>query len=352
MVIATILIAIIMVLMFGVQVPFTGTPKITIEVKLPGAAGIMEGTPVKKYGVTIGRVEKVVITDDGPVVTVSVDDDKLRKGDKCRVKSSIIGGDATLEFLSSHETAKQPFLKSGTTVEGVVSPDPIQMMADLATMVTSLEGDVKSALGSVETAGTQVGKLAENLNKVFDGTDGEEMQGLTKKAEETLDSVTLAMNSISNIFGDEKVQADLKKALSDMPELMTTTKKTLEDFQTAVETANENMENLKGFTGPLGDHGAEIVNDLRDSAGLIDELLTQVTSFTKALNSSEGTIGQLVHNPGLYQKLERAAGNIERTSQRLRPIIEDVRIITDKIARDPGGELGVRGAFRRSSGIK
>jgi hypothetical protein len=35
----------------------------------------------------------------------------------------------------------------------------------------------------------------------------------------------------------------------------------------------------------------------------------------------------------------------------LRPIVNDVRVITDKVARDPG-RLGVRGIFQQSSGIK
>ena len=51
-----------------------------------------------------------------------------------------------------------------------------------------------------------------------------------------------------------------------------------------------------------------------------------------------------------YQKLNRSAENIEEVTSRLRPIVDDVRIFTDKIARDPGGELGVRGALRRQQG--
>ena len=53
----------------------------------------------------------------------------------------------------------------------------------------------------------------------------------------------------------------------------------------------------------------------------------------------------------LYQNLNRAAINVERISRQLRPIVNDVRIFTDKIARDPG-RLGVRGALRKPTGIK
>jgi phospholipid/cholesterol/gamma-HCH transport system substrate-binding protein len=48
----------------------------------------------------------------------------------------------------------------------------------------------------------------------------------------------------------------------------------------------------------------------------------------------------------LYDRINRAAGNVEEATQRIRPILEDVRIITDKVSRDPR-MLGVKGALDR-----
>ena len=75
-------------------------------------------------------------------------------------------------------------------------------------------------------------------------------------------------------------------------------------------------------------------------------------TFGKKINSNEGTIGQLVNSPDLYQNLNRAAENIEEMSRQLRPIVNDARVAIDKVARNPR-MLGVQGALdRRSSGIK
>ena len=76
-----------------------------------------------------------------------------------------------------------------------------------------------------------------------------------------------------------------------------------------------------------------------------------VSDFGRKLNSGEGTFGQLMRSPDLYQHLNSAANNIEQSTCELKPIIADARVFSDKIARHPE-LLGVRGAIQKSSGTK
>ena len=81
-------------------------------------------------------------------------------------------------------------------------------------------------------------------------------------------------------------------------------------------------------------------------------MLSQLVQFSEALNNREGTLGQLLHDRQLYDQISASMSNIEHLSRRLRPILEDARVFTDKVARDPG-RLGVKGMLdRRQSGIK
>jgi len=76
-----------------------------------------------------------------------------------------------------------------------------------------------------------------------------------------------------------------------------------------------------------------------------------LVTFTEAINSGEGTLGKLVYDPAMYEELSDTVGTVQELIKKLRPIISDVRIFTDKIARDPR-ILGAKGALdRRPSGM-
>ncbi len=62
-------------------------------------------------------------------------------------------------------------------------------------------------------------------------------------------------------------------------------------------------------------------------------------------------MGRLIRDPDLYEKLDRTMGNVQQLTQDLRPIISDMRVFSDKIARHPE-MLGVRGALERNAGTK
>jgi len=82
----------------------------------------------------------------------------------------------------------------------------------------------------------------------------------------------------------------------------------------------------------------------------LDNALVQVEAFGKTLNNSDGSLKRFIEDDDIYYQFRRTIENVEQASAKIRPILDDVRIFTDKIARDPR-ELGVRGALgKRPSG--
>jgi phospholipid/cholesterol/gamma-HCH transport system substrate-binding protein len=79
--------------------------------------------------------------------------------------------------------------------------------------------------------------------------------------------------------------------------------------------------------------------------------MTEVNRFVVAINNENGTVRRLLEDEDLYWQIRRTVENIEQATARVRPILDDVRIFTDKIARDPR-QLGVKGALSsRPSGL-
>ena len=165
-----------------------------------------------------------------------------------------------------------------------------------------------------------------------------------------MDSFQLAMNNINTLVGDEQMRADLQASLSGVPLLIEETRLAVSKYSAVADKADKSLTDAQEFTeslGELGDASGQMAANVDAITRKLDRLILDLLTMSDAINNQEGTLGLLIHDPEMYQRLNRAAGNVEQVSYRLRPIVEDVRVFTDKIARDPR-QLGVRGAIERN----
>jgi phospholipid/cholesterol/gamma-HCH transport system substrate-binding protein len=330
----------------------------TVLITFPRAPGVTVDTPVRKSGIQIGRVSDVELQSDGEVLlTLRIDKHyKLHTNEVCRISTgSLVTGDAVLEFVNpTDEPLSEEWIQNDEYMtNGVVETNPFQALSDM-------QGEIALALNSIEGAGREVTTLARRMNTLME-TKEDQLGGIVDKTELALDSFNRAMTSFESVFGDPELQGQLRDSLAGLPQLfadardtLAITQKTLDGFARVSVRAEQNLANLEEFTAPLGERGEMISQNLASSVKNVDELLTNLVRLSRAINSQQGTIGQLIHNRELYDKFNRAAEQLEASSRKLQPIINDVRIFTDKIARDPR-QLGVKGALDQrpaGSGLK
>lgn len=352
-VLAAALITAFLVARFG-DLPLPGAGTYTIFVKFPYAPGVTPGTPVRKSGVQIGRVTDVELLDTGGVrITTEIESNqRIFDTETVRISTASVLGDAIIDVVPS-----RPDLPAGNPLEdrteilnGVVAGNPMDVLVNLET-------DMRGALGSISRAGTEVEVVARNVNTAL-GNNEDQLPRLTQKAERALDQFSQAMTSINDVFGDEQMRAGVRQTLRDFPAFMQEARGTLrkadeafDGFKTVSERASRNLANLENFTKPLGERGPQLVDNLDGSLANINELLEQLVTFTDGLNSRQGTLGRILHDDVLYRRLDNTLANAEEISSKLRPILDDIRIFSDKIARDPR-QLGLKGALdRRPVGV-
>ncbi|MCI0361906.1 MAG: MlaD family protein [Planctomycetaceae bacterium] len=352
-VLAAALITAFLVARFG-DLPLPGAGTYTIYARFPYAPGVTEGTPVRKSGVQIGRVTSVeLLKPAGVRITTEINNGiPIVDTETCRISSASVLGDAIIEFVPSRlDLPPGNLLEDGTEiVNGVVGGNPLDVLV-------SLETDMRGALGSISRAGTEVEVVARNLNTAM-GNNEDQIPRLAQKAERALDQFSQAMNSINEVFGDEQMRAGLKQTLRDVPAFMQEARGTLrkadeafDGFKSVSDRASRNLENLENFTKPLGERGPQLVDNLDGSLANINELLEQLVVLTEGLNSRQGTLGRILHDDVLYRRLDNTLANAEEITSKLRPILDDIRIFSDKIARDPR-QLGLKGALdRRPTGV-
>ena len=389
LVVASLVITIILILFFGAAPNFLAR-RYEITINFDRAPGVETDTPVRKNGVKIGRVTKVKLvesqgndtTNPGVNLTMELDSEyKIRASEVAKItQGSLITGDNVIEFVQSSDeerlrrfdgSAGSP--KDGTldTNEqaiansvlaqgdylgegaGKVDPDPFDALL-------KMQESFGPTLASIQRASDQVNGLASDIRQVVGVGDGSgPLQKLSKKAEETMKNVDDTLNAFETILSDPKLQAAISATAERLPELikeaegvMTQTKKTIASFEGVGKAAEETMKNVSDFTKPLGEKGDKIVTDALRTMNNLDALLADIRQVTSKVNNSQGTIQKLLEDDQLYFSFVRTLENVEMLTHRMQPIVEDARIFSDKLARDPSQLIGVRGVINgRGAGL-
>ena len=347
---ATLLILAILIVMNSDSSWSPFSEKYQIQVMVDQAPGVAPNTPVRRRGILIGRVADVIDTDDGALITINVDEGKeVKSNEIARVQASLIG-DAVIEFVPDQPQPNAQPVAPGTVVRGIHNPNPLDLMANL-------QGDLKQTIVSLGRAGDEVATLANRMNVVLGDNDMERLTRLVESTEKGMREFTQTMENLNEILGDEQFRQQIKDGIAQLPSVVSDARAIMQGLETAVASADQNLKNMQGFTGPLGERGEEIVASLEKSAINLEKLLGEVALFTTSINNSKGTVGMLIHDRQLHDQavmtlndVQQIVANLDAMSRKLRPILDDVRVFTDKIARDPGRLA--RGAVRRETPIK
>ncbi len=352
----TIVIAIVLVLLVGDFGWFREHYNLTID--FPRAPGVKVDTPVRKNGVLIGRVTDVQLLrpeDDpgnGVRVEVSIESDyPVYQDEVCRVGTGTLLGDAVLEWIpASGQNLSTERIPPDEVVNGIYQSDPLEVVADL-------QRGLNTVITSVTQTSDDIGKLSRRLDGLI-GDNEDQIRRLLTQSEDTLKRIGDAADNFNGIVGDPQLREELQQGLREIPQFAREAREAAQHMQETLTVLDRNLNNLEGFTGPLGERGEQILTNadqmffkLSNSAENLDELLGNLVRFTRSMNNREGSLGRLLNDPTLYNDLVNLTGEVNRLAIELRPIIYDARVFSDKIARDPG-VLGVSGALQNNDRSK
>jgi phospholipid/cholesterol/gamma-HCH transport system substrate-binding protein len=310
------------------------------------APGITPGSPVYKSGVLIGRVEEVRLVNDSSGVEVYVQlegDNIIYQHETPHLVRDLLG-DSRIEFVwGEYEGEKVEVKSDSPPLQGVTTVDPMQFVGEMAVKI-------ETALDSVTEAGNKMGTVLDNVNVILGAGNPQSMQARIQQIDELLATTSDAMESFSvlaqgmeQIIGDPVVQENLHQALIDLPESM-------DKILVAIESASESMGEISEITGPFADKAAGIASNLDSSAAKLELIAENVLVFTDALAQGDGTIGRLVNDPEIYDRLNRSARNIEQLTVEAKPVLDDARVLMSELRRDPGAHLGARSLFNPGGG--
>ncbi len=385
LVLASSVIGIILVFFFG-AIPNFLISHYTVTINFAAAPGVEIDTPVRKSGVRIGRVVGVKLQDDDEGVNLTLELEsryRIRAGEVARIQTgSLITGDAVIEFLPATRNSLLTRFDGvgGGLKDGNLQAEEQEMAAaylkdqdyltggevakDPLDSVLSMQENFSTTLQSIDVAGKEISMLARDVRTLMGTQDGS-VPNIVKKAEQTIDNFNQTLDAVEAILGDPKLREALIASIEQFPEVVRKssevidqTKLTLKNFEnvgvaaeSALKNAEQALDNVTQITDPLAERAPEAVDDVLRTVDNLDALLLDLRRFSSRLNSGNGTVARLIEDEQLYVQLVQTLENVEQLTQRLQPIVEDVRVFSDKIARDPR-QLGVRGALdARGSGL-
>ena len=392
LVIASLVIVIILILFFGAAPDFLAK-RYQVTINFPEAPRVETDTPVRKNGVKIGRVTNVELLgvddqgeDRGVNLTLELDvKHKVRASEVARiVTDSIITGDAVIEFVRGNEANRlarfdgvggsprdglldtnerqiaEAFLANGDYSgdgAGQVAPDPLAALLTMQDSFATMQNEFIQTAASIQQTSNQINGLASDVRDVMGSGDGP-MRQLAKRSEETMMNLNETLDAVEVLFSDPALRQAINTTSERLPQLineaegvMSQARSTLASFEGVGRAAEDTMKNVAEFTEPLGANGDKIVADALRALNSLDAMLADVRQVASKVNNSQGTVKRLLEDDQLYFSFVRTLENVELLTRRVQPIVEDVRIFTDKVARDPR-QLGVRGALDgRSTGL-
>jgi phospholipid/cholesterol/gamma-HCH transport system substrate-binding protein len=305
---------------------------------------------VRQAGKRIGQVREVRFNEQRGGVDVLAEIDRevrLFADARPRILATLLG-DAVIEFIPGRPPS--PVLSDGDKVDGEVAPDLMQVVHDMQSMSVELQEKVAGALDSIADTAEQWNDVGARLSRVLDDND-ERLAQVLDQTSQSLTTFQQAMDDARAVLGDRELQENMRVTFEKLPELADMTRETLTAMRATLAKADENLENLKGVTGPLSQRTDSLLKNLDDGGVKINILMSELTDFTRQLQNERGSFHQFVNNPNLYHNLDQAARSLNLVLQTMEPASRDLRIFADKIARHPE-LIGIQGYLQGSSGIK
>lgn len=337
-----------MMFQFGDVRGFWEHPQL-IVINFDRAPGIHASSPVRKSGIRIGKVREVELIANGQGVRVELEIDEgyvLREDAQPQIVRSLLG-DASIDFVPGKSRVR---MKPGAVLVGKAPDDPMQT-------VMKLEERLSSTVEAIEETSREWQKVGQNVNALVETNRGS-LGMVVERAAASLDEFTNTMrtanstlSSANELISDPEHRENLKQTLGALPELLRETRATITLARSSIGRADESLKLVTAAAKPLANRSDSIAREMEATMKNLSVASAEMERFSRLLREEDGTLQMLVKNPSLYKNLDQSAANLAVLLKNVEPVLRDLRIFSDKVARHP--ELfGISGAIRGSSGLK
>ncbi|MCX5867439.1 MAG: MlaD family protein [Proteobacteria bacterium] len=259
----------------------------SLFVSFDSAQGLSRETAVRIAGVEIGKVESVELTEGGKArVSIRIYPGvELEKGLRVRVRSKGLLGDKYIEIVPPK--LEGAIVKPGEDLGyGEVPPNFEDMMDDLSTTVADIRrvaGSLREALGDEGSARD----LKEIIRSIRDASQS--LAQMSKKNEKSIDEIV------------EGIKETVAKLREEGPGLLERADRITKNLDTIV---TDNREGIQ-----------DTIKRVQEASKKLDQSLGSIAKITKDIESGRGTVGRLMKDDSLIDKVDQVAGQFQELAE-------------------------------------
>lgn len=309
-----------MMLLFG-YVPGWVEGGYTVRVLLPNAAGLTADSGVALDGINVGRVKSVQFAPEGEqgvVVHTRIRHDvTLPESVRVNVSQPILGGSPSVQFQTPPDAPVTDDLPTdgSAVVRGGPGGSGGGVASEMRAMLEPAIADIHRVAEQFEALSLEWAMVGQNVNQLIE-----------PRSPEAVDRGEAASNLSSVIARTDARLAELERVLEGL-EAYTEDQELRENIREAAANARRFSESLPDRADVLTANVNTSIDALRSQyVAVADDLSGVVQSMDRLVTEAregEGTLGQLVSDPTLYD-------NLNDTVQRLQGTLDELRLLIEK----------------------
>jgi phospholipid/cholesterol/gamma-HCH transport system substrate-binding protein len=301
---------------------------ILLRTYMDDASGVGDGTAVRLNGITVGYLDRLVLTGSRDPKRAVQFDMLVQPNYLTRIPiDSVVGiGAANLlgdKFLNITAGQSHDHVKDGDELKPLESQDIPELLKQMATLLSSFQTSVNrvdNLLAGVEAGQGNLGKLLKDESLY------NTINAITIEGQKLLTDVRTGNGTLSKLIYDDKlyqeVRAPLQRIdaiLADVQSGQGTVGKALKDpalFDEAKDTIAQLHKLLTDVNAGQGSVGKALKDEdlYRQAVALINRLDGTLAKIA----GGQGTLGQFLVNPQLYDTLNS-------TTAEAQSLVKDIR---------------------------
>lgn len=278
--------------------------------------GLSATSRVTLNGVRVGTITHLVNAadpSDGVLLTIRVKaDTRIPSSFEVFIEKTLVG-DANLDLIVTRQTVPdvnfvnpdEVYNRKATGLFDKVQTalaEPLQRLTKTADNIDELAATY-----------TQVGKRLDAL--VAPRTPAEVAAGAEPNLTSAIARADTVLAGANEWLGDDQFRGDLRTITAKTADVLDQASQTAQSWRDAADTVNRQIAS----TGQKVD---ELAGQATGTLRRLDQAANEVVQVTASVNKGEGTLGQFIHNPEVYNAVRDAAKRLERALAEFQMLVE------------------------------